>query len=396
MFAEINDGGARAVRPALMLALLWVFISPWAEAQVQSLEIQPGDSIPNIEVTNNGSDYTAISSATLDLAVHFSAQCAARSRMDTYYLITNSTEGDFSNKEIAGTIGTGELGYMRLFRPQGTSSNLSKQTYTFKVPINELFTGGEPVPLKTCKELLKRMVQRGANKTSVLAKDMKIVQPISISLMPSCTAKNRTYWSKQTTTQLVNYVCKASKTAIAAEARRVAQEEKRKAAAEARAAKQVAAAKSKPKPEPKPKVEEKKPAPVVVAAARPIAPERKPEPPQETVTAQPQPVPAKQEQHAISEISVTAVPSEYSGDCPALIAFKGKITSAQKGLIKFHFENGGQAEATRAVMFKNKDHTQRFQTQTLFEKSTTGSVKLVVESPQARHAETGFKVVCRN
>jgi len=354
--------------------------------------------MPSIEVTNDGNDYTGIRSATLDLAVQFSAQCASRSRIDNYYLITNTTEGDFSNKEITGTIGTGELGYMQLFRSQGTSSSLSKQTHAFKIPVNELFAGGEPVPLQTCKELLKRMVKRGVKKTTVLAKDLKVVQPLSISFMPSCTVKNRTYWSKQTTTQLVNYVCKASKIAIAAEARRIAQEEKRKAAAAVKSGAGAQAAKTAvaPKPEPKPKVE-KKPAPVVVAAARPIVPETKPEPaPKGTVTAPPQPGPIQKEPHAVSEISVTAVPSEYSGECPALIAFKGKITAGRKGLVKFHFEDSGQAEATRAVMFKNKDQTQRFQTQTLYEKSTNGSVRLVVEAPQARHAEVGYKVVCKN
>ena len=98
----------------------------------------------------------------------------------------------------------------------------------------------------------------------------------------------------------------------------------------------------------------------------------------------------------VATLSITAEPQEYSGECPALIAFKGKITAMQKGLIKFHFQDGDKAEATRAVMFNKKDHTRNFQTQTLFEKSKKGSMKLIMETPQAAQTETKYTVVCKN
>ena len=381
----------------LAVAIFFCFAQLWAAragAQVLALEIRPvSETPPIIEVLNDGKGYTRMAADSIDFPVNIAASCASRFQLGTYYLITNSSETDFVNKRARSTFSIDELGYMQYFRPQGSSSSLASQRLVFKVPMNELYPGDNPAPVQICNKLLERKIKSGLEKSTVLAKDFKLVQPLAISYMPSCTRGNTTFWSKSSTTQLVNYVCKASKVAIAEEEKRVARENETKSQAK-RAAREADKKKATLKIEKersqqaaaKKAERDQGEKTVVVVSTKPPAPEVKPEPKME-VKAAPKPV---------ATLSITAEPQEYSGECPALIAFKGKITAMQKGLIKFHFQDGDQAEATRAVMFNKKDHTRNFQTQTLFEKSKKGSMKLIMETPQAAQTEIKYTVVCKN
>ncbi len=396
----------RWITPFVMaMAIFFCFAQLWADqagAQVLALEIKPvSETPPIIEVLNDGKGYTRMAADSIDFPVNISASCANRFQIGKYYLITNSSETDFVNKQVGGTVGIGELGYMLFFRPKGANSALAATKLSFKVPLNELYSGDDPVPVQICNKLLERKIESGTAKSAVLAKDWKVIQPLAISFMPSCTRANTTFWSKASTTQLINYVCKASKIAMAEDEKRVANEKKTKSQAKSAAieadkkkaaleAEKQAAAKLEKERNQRAAAKKAERVKIVktiaVASSKPPAPEVKPEPKVE-VEAAPKPV---------ATLSITAEPQEYNGDCPALIAFKGKITAMQKGQIKFHFQDGDQAEATRAVMFNKKDHTRNFQTQALFEKSKKGSMKLIMETPQVAQVETKYAVVCKN
>jgi len=408
--------GGRTILTGFTVAVATLFYSQTALSGVRSIDVQPGQAIPMVDVTTNGKAYTALGSQFVDIWLTVSAACDKDERIEHYYLISNSSRPDFKDERINGDATADEQGFKLKYDPEDRPAAIHKHRAILRIPVADLFKAKEPVPLKICNELLEHRVAKGMRATQVLSRQWKIMQPLSVSFMAGCSNSSRikvTRWSKLSTTQMINYVCRASDVAVAAEAKL------------ARAAQAAAQAASKPAP---PARQEPLKQPVKVAAAttnrktdvvnsRPqLAPKKEPariaEP--QVKKEEPAPSPPRAETRetpvaplqvasakpvataaeTVSNVSVVAEPAVYDGDCPALVAFKGTIMASRDAMVKFHFEDGGNPAATRVMKFK-KDRAQHFRTQALFDESKSGSMRLVIEEPDASFVEARYQVKCR-
>jgi len=421
MTAGMLSGGlrdGRTIPAGFTVVVATLFCSQTAFSGVRSIDVQPGQAIPMVDVTTNGKAYTALGSQFVDIWLTVSAACDKDEHIEHYYLISNSSRPDFKDERVNGDVTADEQGFKLKYDPEDKPAAIHKHRAILRIPVEDLFKAKEPVPLKICNELLEHRVAKGMRATQVLSRQWKIMQPLSVSFLAGCSNSSRikiTRWSKLSTTQMINYVCRASDIAVAAEAKL------------ARAAQAEAAAQTASKPAPPARQEPPK-QPVKVAAvttsrrtdvansrpqpapkkepvrtAEPQVKKEEPAPPPPTAETREIPVapvqvasakPVSTAAEIVSNVSVVAEPAVYDGDCPALVAFKGTIMASRDAMVKFHFDDNGNPAATRVMKFK-KDRAQHFRTQALFDESKSGSMRLVIEEPDARFVEARYQVKCR-